>query len=170
MRIISLSRKSLPIMKHAYSVCCTFSLVCIFLLFSSIWTAAATANEVSAQHVLEQAPLEVHVTTLTLEENDRSAKRRAEEKRQLLQRLVRKKSCTDQNHPRARLLTALHGFSRYEERNKADLQRWKTNYGHVPKHQKKASCSWRAALTSADLFRSLKEPSTIQTSSPLLRS
>jgi carnosine N-methyltransferase len=90
-----------------------------------------------AKPIVNNALIELHVVTLTLQDDDPAANRREEEKRCLLHRMVRSKGCTDKNHPRARLLIALHGFARCGDRNKADLQRWRDNYSHLPQHQKK---------------------------------
>ena len=116
-------------------------LLCLLICSVVHVEAVRGGSGVISQHVADQIPLEVHVVTLTSKEHERTTERHAEEKRQLMQRLITKKGCTDRTHPRARLLTALHGFSRYEERNKADLQRWKDNYNHVSKHQKKVHFS-----------------------------
>ena len=47
----------------------------------------------------------------------------------------------DAHHPRHRLLTALHGFYRYESRNLAELGRWRDLYKNVPKRQRSVSKS-----------------------------
>ncbi|KAL4925536.1 N2227-like protein-domain-containing protein [Aspergillus undulatus] len=41
------------------------------------------------------------------------------------------------SHPRHRLLMALYGFTRYKERNLAEVKRWRELYKHVSKSQKK---------------------------------
>jgi hypothetical protein len=92
-------------------------------------------HQIDQQDALKQALTDLHVVTLETKDNATDTRHENERKR-LLQRLVRSKGCTDKNHPRARLLAALHGFSRYEERNKAELKRWKDNYSHVPQRQK----------------------------------
>jgi hypothetical protein len=94
-------------------------------------------NDIVVEPIVNNALIELHIVTLTLQDDDPAANRREEEKRRLLHRMVRSKGCTDKNHARARLLTALHGFARCGDRNKADLQRWRDRYSHVPQHQKK---------------------------------
>ncbi|KAL5335003.1 N2227-like protein-domain-containing protein [Aspergillus crustosus] len=63
--------------------------------------------------------------------------RQEEEYTRLRQRLDRETGTWDKNHPRHRLLTALYGFSRYKERNLAEVKRWRDLYKHVSKSQKK---------------------------------
>lgn len=109
-------------------------------------------HDIAKQHTLDYTLTELHVVMITLQENVSSTNRREEEKHRLLQRLVRRKGCTDKNHPRARLLTTLHGFSRYKDRNKADLQRWRENYGHMPKHHRKVCDLQAVATTQRDLM------------------
>lgn len=63
--------------------------------------------------------------------------RHAEEKARLLRRLDKTHGeAWDTNHPRARLLDALYAYSRYGERTRADLARWRALYGNVPAQQR----------------------------------
>lgn len=59
-----------------------------------------------------------------------------EEHSRLLQSLERSNGKWDVSHPRHRLLTALYGFSRYNEGSQSDLNRWKDLYKKVPKRQR----------------------------------
>ncbi|KAL8403874.1 hypothetical protein RB594_008936 [Gaeumannomyces avenae] len=66
-----------------------------------------------------------------------SSARHAEEKTRLLRRLDKTHGETwDTTHPRARLLDALHAYSRYGERTRAELARWRALYGNVPAQQR----------------------------------
>lgn len=60
-----------------------------------------------------------------------------EEKGNLLERLSRSKGTWEARHPRYRLLDALHGFLKYSELVSKDVDRWRTMYKNVPKHQRK---------------------------------
>ncbi|KAL3459012.1 N2227-like protein-domain-containing protein [Aspergillus heterothallicus] len=77
---------------------------------------------------------QVIVANITeLEEPD---PRQTEEYSRLQNRLQRSTGTWNTNHPRQRLLTALWGFSRYKDRNLAEVKRWRDLYKHVPKSQK----------------------------------
>jgi hypothetical protein len=66
--------------------------------------------------------------------------RHRQEKAHLMKRMDRKSGKWGKIHPRYRLLEALWGYSRYRERNMAELERWRTLYKSVSKKQKKVSC------------------------------
>jgi hypothetical protein len=63
--------------------------------------------------------------------------RHRHEKAHLMKRMSRKHGTWNTMHPRYRLLEALYGFSKYRERNMAELERWRGMYGNVGKAQKK---------------------------------
>ncbi|KAF2624475.1 N2227-domain-containing protein [Macroventuria anomochaeta] len=63
--------------------------------------------------------------------------RHRQEKAHLLKRMDRKTGKWGTIHPRYRLLEALYGFTKYRERNMAELDRWRSMYGNVVKAQKK---------------------------------
>lgn len=65
--------------------------------------------------------------------------RHRQEKALLMKRIDRKTGKWGTTHPRYRLLEALYGFTRYQERNMAELNRWRTMYTNVNKQQKKVS-------------------------------
>jgi len=85
------------------------------------------------------AILEIHTVLVTVQHQfaPYQSERHQREKTRLLQTLNHKNNFKDSQHPRNRLLKALHGFSRYEELNLAELKRWKGLYSRVTKHQKK---------------------------------
>ncbi|KAL6232409.1 hypothetical protein BDW75DRAFT_247193 [Aspergillus navahoensis] len=58
------------------------------------------------------------------------------ESTRLQSRLTRTAGTWSPSHPRHRLLMALYGFTRYKERNLAEVKRWRDMYKHVPKGQK----------------------------------
>ena len=66
--------------------------------------------------------------------------RHRQEKAHLMKRMSRKHGTWNTVHPRYRLLEALYGFSKYRERNMAELNRWRSLYSNVGKEQKKV-CS-----------------------------
>ncbi|KAH6629125.1 N2227-like protein-domain-containing protein [Boeremia exigua] len=63
--------------------------------------------------------------------------RHRHEKVHLMKRMNRKTGKWNTVHPRYRLLEALYGFTKYRERNMAELDRWRSMYGNVGKSQKK---------------------------------
>ncbi|KGO40799.1 hypothetical protein PEXP_086110 [Penicillium expansum] len=60
----------------------------------------------------------------------------SEEHTRLLQTLERSSGKWDTTHPRHRLLTALHGYSSYKDKNLAEVTRWRSLYKNVPKRQR----------------------------------
>ncbi|KAF2849519.1 N2227-domain-containing protein [Plenodomus tracheiphilus IPT5] len=69
-------------------------------------------------------------------ESARSTARQRQEKAHLMKRMDRKHGKWGTTHPRYRLLEALFGFSKYRERNMAELDRWRSLYKNVGKKQK----------------------------------
>lgn len=63
--------------------------------------------------------------------------RHRQEKAHLLKRMAKKSGKWTTTHPRYRLLEALFAYSKYRERNMAELDRWRTLYQSVSKKQKK---------------------------------
>lgn len=59
-----------------------------------------------------------------------------EEHTRLLQKLERSSGKWDTTHPRHRLLTALHGYTRYKDKNLAEVDRLRNLYKNVPKRQR----------------------------------
>lgn len=76
----------------------------------------------------------VFVTNITL--IDPTESRQQEEYSRLQARLQRSTGSSDTSHPRQRLLTALHAFHRYKERNLAETKRWRDWYKKIPKKQR----------------------------------
>jgi hypothetical protein len=65
--------------------------------------------------------------------------RQRQEKAHLMKRMDRKNGKWTSSHPRYRLLEVLYSFSRYRERNLAELKRWKDMYSNVKSKQKQVS-------------------------------
>jgi hypothetical protein len=63
--------------------------------------------------------------------------RHVAEKKRLMQSFVREEGGWTVNHPRYRLLQALHGFVRHKDRYLVQLKGWKEQYDKVPDAQKK---------------------------------
>ncbi|KAK7418442.1 hypothetical protein QQX98_003934 [Neonectria punicea] len=84
------------------------------------------------------SPVEVHEVIVTVEQisGQPNTPRHILEKKRLLDALARPHGSLPTNHPRYRLLDALHGFTNYQERQKAELDRLKGLYKHVSKSQK----------------------------------
>jgi hypothetical protein len=70
--------------------------------------------------------------------------RHRHEKAHLMKRMSRKHGTWNTVHPRYRLLEALYGFSKYRERNLAELNRWRSMYSNVSKAQKKVCFTTRS--------------------------
>ncbi|KAH6886236.1 N2227-like protein-domain-containing protein [Thelonectria olida] len=83
-------------------------------------------------------PIEVHqvITTLEQTSGQPSTPRHIKEKQRLLETFVKPKGTLPAGHPRHRLLDALHGFSTYQDRQKAELDRLRGLYKHASKAQK----------------------------------
>ncbi|KAL2008233.1 hypothetical protein VTN00DRAFT_8215 [Thermoascus crustaceus] len=92
----------------------------------------------SGDHPSIKQVVVTHISTLTVLEpaSEPNSARHQEEKDRLLKRLQRNKGKWDSSHPRYRLLTALHGFYRYKERNLAEVERWRGLYKRMPKRQR----------------------------------
>jgi hypothetical protein len=67
--------------------------------------------------------------------------RQRQEKAHLMKRMNRKSGKWTPTHPRYRLLETLYSFSRYRERNLAELERWRDMYGNVKSKQRQVSNS-----------------------------
>ncbi|THC92419.1 hypothetical protein EYZ11_008109 [Aspergillus tanneri] len=78
---------------------------------------------------------QVFVTNITLLDTV-SSPRHEEEHIRLQHRLQRSRGKWDSVHPRQRLLTALHGFTKYKERNLVETKRWRDLYKQVSKRQR----------------------------------
>ncbi|KAF7589568.1 hypothetical protein BBP40_004147 [Aspergillus hancockii] len=76
----------------------------------------------------------VFVTNITIV--DPSEISQKEEYSRLQHRLQRSTGPWDTSHPRQRLLTALHAFHRYKERNLVETKRWRDWYKKIPKQQR----------------------------------
>lgn len=62
--------------------------------------------------------------------------RHRQQKAALMERMNRHHGKWDTIHPRHRLLETLYGFTKYRERNMAELSRWRSLYKNVSKKQK----------------------------------
>lgn len=88
---------------------------------------------------MEDPMLKVHQVILTVQEvglPPPDTPRHREEKKALMRRMSKKTGTWNGSHPRWRLLTALHGFYRYEERQQADLGKWRGYYAHLQPKQR----------------------------------
>ncbi|KAL4913018.1 N2227-like protein-domain-containing protein [Aspergillus aurantiobrunneus] len=101
-------------------------------LFLLVCIAAAKVVEIAAAEF--QDITQVIVSNITL--IDGPDPRQEEETLRLQHRLQRSTGTWNASHPRHRLLMALYGFTRYKERNLAEVKRWRDLYKHVPKGQK----------------------------------
>ncbi|KFA73941.1 hypothetical protein S40288_00930 [Stachybotrys chartarum IBT 40288] len=87
-------------------------------------------------------PVEYHQVTVTVEHQkplskDPWTERHQKEKDRLLERLKRSNGSWSSNHVRHRLLDALHGFARYYDRQKEELDRLRGLYKRISKPQSK---------------------------------
>jgi hypothetical protein len=65
--------------------------------------------------------------------------RQRQEKAHLMKRMDRNSGKWTSAHPRYRLLETLYSFSRYRERNLAELKRWRDMYSNVKSKQEQVS-------------------------------
>ncbi|CAM1505870.1 Fc.00g115070.m01.CDS01 [Cosmosporella sp. VM-42] len=84
------------------------------------------------------SPVEVHEVVVTLEQvyGEPNTPKHTEAKSKLLDSLRKDHGTWNTNHPRHRLLDALHGFTRYHERQKAEVDRLRRLYQQVSKPQR----------------------------------
>lgn len=80
-------------------------------------------------HIGAMPPVAVHSTS-----------RQRIEKAHLLKRMNRKSEKWGTSHPRYRLLESLFGFTKYRERNLAELDRWRGLYKNVGVGQMQVRC------------------------------
>lgn len=71
-----------------------------------------------------------------------------EERERLIQRIERAEGKWDGNHPRWRILEALHGFDRYRDVAGAEIARFEGLYKHVPQKHKKVLATESELSTS----------------------
>ncbi|KAL4780659.1 N2227-like protein-domain-containing protein [Aspergillus varians] len=104
------------------------------LLLACIAAAAKVVEGAGSAGADWQDITQVIVANITILEEPNV--RQEEEFSRLQHRLQRSTGTWNPSHPRHRLLMALYGFSRYKERNLAEVTRWRDLYKHVPKSQK----------------------------------
>lgn len=126
-----------------------------FGLLVGTWTVGAVAGDTPTSSTLDdtrvadptyeqdalkgqQDPLLMGAMPM-LNVNMQASPRHRQEKAHLMKRMDRKSGKWGSSHPRHRLLEALFGYTRYRERNMAELDRWRSLYKSVGKKQKKAS-------------------------------
>lgn len=83
--------------------------------------------------------MEWHPVNVTIQQLVQAslASRHDVEKERLLFVMSRQHGTWSPNHPRYRLLDALHGFSKYDERQRAGVDRLRDLYALMPRAQKK---------------------------------
>ncbi|BCS21481.1 uncharacterized protein APUU_21913A [Aspergillus puulaauensis] len=105
-------------------------LVIVCVVAAKVQQVAAAEGQAQWQDITQ-----VVVSNITVVEEPNA--RQEEEYTRLQNRLQRSTGTWNANHPRHRLLMALYGFTRYKERNLAEVKRWRDMYKHVPKNQQK---------------------------------
>ncbi|KAG5999619.1 hypothetical protein E4U43_001970, partial [Claviceps pusilla] len=87
----------------------------------------------------QEGVVEWHPVNVTVQQLVQAslASRHDVEKERLLFVMSRQHGTWSPNHPRYRLLDALHGFSKYDERQQAGVDRLRDLYALMPKAQKK---------------------------------
>ena len=114
------------------------------------------------------SPVEVHEVIVTIEQpsGEPITPGHLEAKSKLLDNLRKDQGTWNTNHPRHRVLDALHGFSRYHERQKVELDRIKGLYKQVSKPQRLVDIPRPLYLTLSDMLNSYWEMSSTTRSSP----
>lgn len=100
-------------------------------LDSAVEGAYVDADVQMAQNPLNMASMQ------SMSQQD--SPRHRQEKVHLMKRMDRKNGKWGTTHPRYRLLEALYSFTKYRERNMAELDRWRSLYKNVGKNQKQVS-------------------------------
>lgn len=95
-----------------------------------------SSHQLAQYYLLKLLQKVTHVFVTNITFIDPSESREQEEYSRLQSRLQRSTGSWDTSHPRQRLLTALHAFHRYKERNLAETKRWRDWYKKVPKKQR----------------------------------
>ncbi|KAF9894466.1 hypothetical protein FE257_007969 [Aspergillus nanangensis] len=103
--------------------------LCLAYANAAIWRFSELVPQI------RQAITQIFVTNLTVIDSAES-NRHADEHGRLQHQLQRSNGKWDSSHPRHRLLTALHGFCRYKERNLAETKKWRDWYKQIPKRQR----------------------------------
>ncbi|KAI8931810.1 hypothetical protein NX059_011447 [Plenodomus lindquistii] len=123
------------------------------LLFLWQWSSTAVGTEAkegsvtssdddASAHSIEYTPVGDYATQdplnigAMLSNPEDSTARQRQERAHLMKRMDRKSGKWGSTHPRYRLLEALFGFSKYRERNMAEVDRWRSLYKNVGKKQK----------------------------------
>ncbi|KAH6695148.1 N2227-like protein-domain-containing protein [Plectosphaerella plurivora] len=116
--------------------------------FPSMLAALLAATTTASEPVRDAAPvedlasipndiLEVHQVVMTVQEVRKPSPRHEAERKALQGRLSHSNGRWDRNHPRHRLLDALHAYMRYSALQTTDLDKWRRLYKSVPKEQKR---------------------------------
>ncbi|KJK83992.1 hypothetical protein H634G_00355 [Metarhizium anisopliae BRIP 53293] len=115
----------------------------VFALLGGLGTTLAAQDEnipdgPSEARAPQETVVEIRHVDLTLEQSFQvaEASRHDIEKERLLSIMARDHGTWSPNHPRYRLLDALHGFSKYYERQRADVDRLRGLYKYASKSQK----------------------------------
>lgn len=105
---------------------------------ASVCTCLTAANGLCPLIQPQETVVEIRHVDLTLEQSFQvaEASRHDIEKERLLSIMARDHGTWSPNHPRYRLLDALHGFSKYYERQRADVDRLRGLYKYASKSQK----------------------------------
>lgn len=93
-----------------------------------LFSSTKPMQEISHQFFASKVPV-THDPVPFLPQNE-------EEHSRLLRSLQRSSGKWDYSHPRYRLLTALHEFTRYQNGTQSELSRWRNLYKKLPKHQR----------------------------------
>ncbi|KAK1144144.1 hypothetical protein N8T08_005806 [Aspergillus melleus] len=107
--------------------------IALSLAFLACVACAKPAVDVSPR--FDQQITHVFVTNITLLDTAPSL-RHDEENVRLQGRLERSRGKWDSSHPRHRLLTALHGYTRYKERHLVETKKWRDLYKNISKKQR----------------------------------
>lgn len=119
-------------------------------------SATETAGPSYAAQDAQSAQDPLHMAAMT-QMHAHASPRHRQEKAHLLKRMDRKTGTWGTSHPRYRLLEAIFAFSKYRERNLAELDRWRKLYTNVAKTQKQVSVEVPLSATSPHHDLDLRE-------------
>ncbi|KAG6006744.1 hypothetical protein E4U21_006729 [Claviceps maximensis] len=121
----------------------------------------APTDAMPSSHValLQEGVVEWHQVSVTIQQLVQAsmASRHDIEKERLMSVMSRRHGTWSPNHPRYRLLDALHGFAKYYERQLGDVDRFRDLYALVPEAQKKSEKILEDHLSYSSKFQKIRQ-------------
>lgn len=110
------------------------------LLLLSLDLRVSGSAQAQEQAIILEPGLDVTLNQIQYISTEPTSPRHVAEKKRLLETLKRPDGNElPKDHPRYRLLQAMHGYLRHQERYIAQLTNWEKSYSDLPEAQKKVS-------------------------------